>query len=107
MVLRQNVLVGFGALALMLALGAAAFTGRADAAAVPTCNGFTATIVLKPFTPGVQVGTEGRDIVVGSSTNDNFNGLGGDDVICAGFGDDDISGGAGNDKIFARPVTTT
>lgn len=45
-----------------------------------------------PFT-----GTDGNDLIIGSSGNDTIDGLGGDDCILGGGGDDSIDGNTGTD----------
>ena len=65
------------------------------------CDGKLATII----------GTDGNDILEGSSNDDVIVGLGGsdkikgkagNDVLCGGDGNDDISGGLGDDKLFGE-----
>jgi cysteine-rich repeat protein len=44
-------------------------------------------------------GTNGADVICGSSGNDRIYALGGDDVICAGSGNDLVQAGQGNDRV--------
>lgn len=44
-------------------------------------------------------GTDGNDVIVGSSNNDRIFGFDGDDIICARGGQDFVDGGAGMDAI--------
>ena len=65
----------------------------------PTCAGRTATMV---GTNGDDVldGTSGSDVIVGLGGDDAINGLGGKDYLCGGSGDDTIGGGGGPDRIY-------
>ncbi|MDQ3978294.1 MAG: hypothetical protein M3314_01905, partial [Actinomycetota bacterium] len=49
---------------------------------------------------GQIVGTEGDDVICGSSGPDRIVGGGGNDVVYAGGGDDQITAGPGNDIVF-------
>lgn len=64
----------------------------------PTCLGRVATIV---GTDGDDVldGTSGRDVIVGMAGDDVIRGLGSNDVICGGGGADTIDGGNGDDRL--------
>jgi Ca2+-binding RTX toxin-like protein len=66
-------------------------------AAVPTCNGQTATIYTSPFT-----GTAGADVIVGSDLPETIDGGDGRDVICGGGGKDTVLGGPKADLIFGE-----
>lgn len=70
-------------------------------APVPTCGGFPATIV---GTDGDDVlrGTSGVDVIVALAGHDEIRGLGGNDIICGGSGKDTIIGGAGNDTLLGN-----
>jgi Ca2+-binding RTX toxin-like protein len=46
--------------------------------------------------------TEGRDVVVGSAGDDNYDGLGGDDDIEGRDGNDTLRGGLGNDRLLGN-----
>ena len=46
---------------------------------------------------GVSTGTEGRDVLLGSSVGDVLDGGAGDDVLLGRAGNDTLTGGAGND----------
>jgi Ca2+-binding RTX toxin-like protein len=94
MTMRSIVLSALTALALAVPVGFAAAAPKA-----PTCDGLTATIV----------GTNGGDILMGTTGEDVIVGLGGDDVIvgdlgadriCGGSGDDTLSGHGDSDRIF-------
>jgi hypothetical protein len=63
------------------------------------CNGLVPTIV---GTDGDDVlrGTTGRDVVMGLGGNDTITGGNGDDVICGGAGKDTIAGGNGDDVLL-------
>src|SRR3990172_113402 len=65
----------------------------------PTCAGRTATMV---GTNGDDVldGTSGSDVIIGLGGDDAINGLGGKDYLCGGSGDDTIDGGSGPDRIY-------
>lgn len=52
-----------------------------------------------PVVPGLFIGTEERDRIVGGDGEDFIQGLGGDDWLIAGAGDDVIEGGEGDDAI--------
>lgn len=85
---------------LCMAISAQFLIAPALAHAAPLCAGQVATIVGTPAVVDV-VGTAGRDVIVGSGAN-NIQGLGGNDLICAGGQldvNDTIDGGAGNDVI--------
>jgi Ca2+-binding RTX toxin-like protein len=60
--------------------------------AVLRCGGLEATMV----------GTEGPDVLRGTSERDVIVALGGDDVIRAGSGDDVVCAGDGDDRVFGR-----
>jgi RTX calcium-binding nonapeptide repeat (4 copies) len=65
---------------------------------VPTCRGYTPTIVGTALNNVIN-GTSGRDVIVGMGGADTIYGLGGDDVICGNDGPDLVYGGDGNDVI--------
>ena len=69
--------------------------------APPECAGMALADVL--IVSGSGNGTDGNDLILGSSGNDTINGNGGNDCIVAGDGDDQIDGGPGNDVILAGP----
>ncbi len=72
---------------------------------VPTCNGKKATHVM---VPGQWLnGTNGDDVIVGTSGPDFINGLGGNDTICGLDGNDTIKGGWGNDFIYGQKGNDT
>ncbi len=89
---------------LMLVLFSLVAAACATAAAAPieaapdSCRGRAATLV---GTDGndVLVGTSGPDVVSAGAGDDVIRGLGGWDVICAGDGDDVVRGGSGRDTI--------
>ncbi|MEM7286453.1 MAG: CapA family protein [Actinomycetota bacterium] len=73
----------------------------------PTCFGQAATIVAAPGER--TVGTDGRDVIVGTSGPDDIRAGGGDDLVCGlggpdvirgNAGDDMIAGGGGRDQLF-------
>ena len=81
----------------------------APAAAVVTCDGLVATIVVPaptddPVTDATETdpvtGTPGDDVIVGTAARDTIDGAGGDDTICGLGGDDTLRGGDGDDRIF-------
>lgn len=49
---------------------------------------------------GVEVGSEGDDVIRGTDLNDEIDGKAGDDVIYGNKGNDEIRGGSGNDRIY-------
>jgi Ca2+-binding RTX toxin-like protein len=81
-------------LAAAVAVLAGPAAGRA--AAAPTCDGKTATIVSNAAT---IVGTKAPDVIVAGAGDNTIDGEGGDDLICAGGGDDTVHGGRGSDTI--------
>ena len=48
-------------------------------------------------------GTEGEDVLVGTSASDRITGLGGDDILIGGPGNDILNGGSGNDTYIFNP----
>ncbi|HEX2196472.1 MAG TPA: calcium-binding protein [Actinomycetota bacterium] len=74
----------------------------AGAAARPTCFGKKATIVVRDGYESVD-GTNGDDVIVGTSSTDYIDGKGGNDRICARSNhpadEDFVSGGGGDDRI--------
>ena len=102
--MRRSAWFGIGALAVLLAGGGLALVGPGAEAAVPTCQGVPATIVLKKSQNGQQVqGTAGTDVVVGTAGADIFFGNGGTDLVCLGRGNDtfgDNPADDGNDRVF-------
>jgi Hemolysin-type calcium-binding repeat (2 copies). len=48
-------------------------------------------------------GTNGNDVLFGTSGADTINGLGGNDLVYGARGDDTIGGGLGNDALFGGP----
>ncbi len=109
---RKSIHSGIGASTALLSFFM--LTSIAFAQAVPTCDGKTATIYVldgkivggpdngQPYT-GTLRGTDGDDVMVGTSASDQILGGNGNDTICAGPGDDSVVGGAGNDVIKAGP----
>jgi len=93
--------------AIALILGSVTLAPSPVHAADPTCFGRAATII------GVAgediIGTDGDDVIVGTSGPDHIEGRGGDDIICSaddaalgtdgGGGPDWIDGGDGADQI--------
>jgi Ca2+-binding RTX toxin-like protein len=78
-----------------------AFTPVDAQKTVFTCNGLTATIVIKHVRNEVIFGMQGDDVIVAlGGNNDIISGRDGNDTICGGSGDDVINGGNGNDTIF-------
>jgi Ca2+-binding RTX toxin-like protein len=69
------------------------------AAAAPTCQGQTATIVSNAPT---IVGKKAPDVIVAGPGDNKIYGMGGNDTICGGGGDDTIFGGRGNDNLFGE-----
>lgn len=77
----------------------------------PLCNWTEATIYVdytgiirggpndgQPYA-GILNGTDGPDVIFGSSFADVINALGGNDIVCGGAGDDTINGGGGSDNL--------
>lgn len=62
-----------------------------------TCFGELITIVAQPGVP--TVGTNGDDVVLGTSGPDVINTLNGRDVVCARGGNDIVNGGRSRDRI--------
>ncbi|MDD4319351.1 MAG: hypothetical protein PHW10_03440 [Candidatus Peribacteraceae bacterium] len=78
--------------------------------AIPQCNGQTATVYVQGRTikggpmdgrryGSVLMGTDGKDVIVGTDRPGIIFGKDGDDVICAGNGNNVVYGGKGNDVI--------
>ena len=63
----------------------------------PSCFGRPATIVARPGIP--TVGTDGPDVIVGTSGADEIRAGAGDDLICGQGGPDEIHGQGGDDLI--------
>jgi hypothetical protein len=84
--------------AVILALLAIPPMATTAAAATPKCMGFTAT---KVGTNGADViyGSSRRDVIVSKGGADRVFGRGGKDIICTGGGNDRVSGGPGGDRI--------
>lgn len=95
------------ALATTLAVGALSLGGlsagaAAHAAAVTTCDGRAATIVVPATDDDTApvVGTPGDDVIVGTPGRDTIDGAGGNDVICGFGGPDTLGGGLGDDRLL-------
>ncbi|HLJ63805.1 MAG TPA: calcium-binding protein, partial [Stellaceae bacterium] len=62
---------------------------------------------VTPFAPGApappNIGTNGKDIMIGGPGGALLNGRGGNDLIRAGRGGDTLIGGPGNDTLFGGP----
>lgn len=56
---------------------------------------------------GTIHGTEGNDLILGSSGADAIDGLGGSDCILGGGGGDSVDGGDGNDICLGGPGEDT
>ena len=56
---------------------------------------------------GTITGTEGNDLILGSSSADTIDGLGGDDCILGGSGSDLITGNDGTDVCIGGPEADT
>jgi len=56
---------------------------------------------------GAIVGTEGNDLIIGSTGADTISALGGNDCVLGGSGDDQISGGDGTDICIGSSGTDT
>ncbi|MFN0147135.1 MAG: calcium-binding protein [Dehalococcoidia bacterium] len=65
---------------------------------VPTCQGYTPTILGTAGNDSIT-GTANRDVILALGGNDTISAMGGDDIICGGDGADYIDGGSGNDLI--------
>ncbi|MEN3336576.1 MAG: hypothetical protein V7647_252 [Acidobacteriota bacterium] len=84
-------------LVLFVLTGAVSLMASTVASAEPAmCLGTPATITGS----GTIVGTDGPDVIVGSTGNDTILGLGGDDLICGDLGNDTIDGGSGDDFLI-------
>ncbi len=67
----------------------------------PECNDVPATIV--GGSGGELKGTNGDDVIVGLSGDDQIFGRRGNDIICGGAGDDMVRAGRGRDQIWGGP----
>jgi hypothetical protein len=65
------------------------------------CEGWYLTNLITGA--GTITGTDGNDLIIGSSAADTIDGLGGDDCIVSGGGDDSITGADGNDICLGGP----
>ena len=82
---------------------------------VAKCNGVLATMFLSQFPAGEPVhGTDGRDVVIGTSGPDDFYGNRGDDLVCLKGGNDIFRPGTdagspldGDDTVFGGPGADT
>jgi hypothetical protein len=70
-----------------------------------TCAGWFLTNLVTGT--GTLNGTEGNDLIIGSSDADTIDGLGGDDCVLGGGGDDLITGSDGSDVCLGGPGTDT
>jgi Ca2+-binding RTX toxin-like protein len=82
--------------------------GTPGADAGVQCDGRAVTIDLtsRPVPPDgpndlpVYQGTNGPDVILGTSQGEEIHALGGADHVCAGFGADIVLGGNGKDRVF-------
>ena len=106
-------------LTVQVALGSlipASFISMAQAATRPSCNSQLATIWVNSdnnhimnsttdtgvnFT-GTLTGTNGNNVIVGTSLADTINADSGNDTVCGGDGNDTINGGNDNDTLFGE-----
>ncbi|KAA1427165.1 calcium-binding protein [Nocardioides antri] len=96
MVAAVVALVGLAVLAALFGIAADEDPGAELAAAGPTCEGRSATIVGSDRNDDLD-GTAGPDVIVAKGGNDVIRAYGGDDVVCGGPGWDRIATGAGDD----------
>lgn len=66
-----------------------------------TCAGWSLSNLVTGA--GTITGTEGNDLILGSSSADTIDGLGGDDCILGGGGDDFITAEDGTDVCIGGP----
>ncbi|MET0558074.1 MAG: calcium-binding protein [Solirubrobacterales bacterium] len=83
----------------MIACALALALPAAPAAAKPSCDGKTATIVSNAAS---IAGTKAPDVIVAGPGDNTIHGEGGNDTICAGAGNDDVDGGRGKDSLFGE-----
>src|SRR5690349_2341748 len=83
-------------------LASAGLAPTAPAAGVIECFGRAPTHVMGT-SEGSYNGTEGSDVVVGSSANDTIFGLGGDDYLCGRDGNDTLWGGLDTNYLAPGP----
>ena len=86
-------------LAPLVLAGGVPAVGRSVAAAGPTCDGRTPTIVGTEGSDRLT-GTPGDDVIAGLGGRDLIAGGAGDDVICGDAGPDEITGGEGDDRLY-------
>ena len=67
-----------------------------------TVNKPVSIIRVKRFATGINIGTDGNDVLTGSVGNDDLRGGGGNDIIDGKDGNDILSGEDGNDVIYGR-----
>jgi Ca2+-binding RTX toxin-like protein len=82
-------------------MGGAVFPIDANALKPPECaalNLTTLVILARGDSP-----TNGNDLIIGTSGDDNINGGAGDDCILGGDGNDTLNGGAGRDVLLGGP----
>lgn len=65
------------------------------------CNGITLTQIISGS--GTLTGSDGNDLIIGSSGDDIIDGLGGNDCILGGNGDDSLNGEEGTDICLSGP----
>jgi Ca2+-binding RTX toxin-like protein len=79
-----------------------ATTTAAPPVTAPKCKGKTATIFPRPGLARTFNGTNGKDVIVGSSKKDTIRAKGGNDTVCAKGGRDTVKGGGGKDKLYGQ-----
>jgi CSLREA domain-containing protein len=70
-------------------------------AALPSCNGVTATLVGTEGADKLS-GTPGADVIVALGGKDTVRGLAGKDRLCGGAGKDRLVGGGGKDRLLGE-----
>jgi Ca2+-binding RTX toxin-like protein len=89
----------------VLLLGGGALSADAAVtagAALPSCNGRAATLVVSTLSPATVSGTSGRDVIVITGGRHTIWAGAGNDIVCGSGLGDIVHGGSGDDRIYGR-----